>query len=143
MKNLSGYISLLKASPRTTFLLVASLILVLVFFILAFLSLEGALSQQEPQTTTFTQEEKLQNEADGAYSQVIQRSQELYPWTEHLPPKNSKYFVAFDEKEKAFFVSLYTKNNPSLTENYKQQLYLDLQRIGVATQSYKFNFVLR
>lgn len=136
-------IAIIKTNPKTILLMLFLLGLVILFLALSILTLRGVGKQKNEDVFVLTPEQQEQNKADIQYGEKLQDFTQKYPWYENLPPKNSKYFVAFDDGEAAFYVSLYSGNNPITAEEYKKQLYLDLQKIGVATQSYSFKFTQR
>jgi hypothetical protein len=142
MKKLKDYLIILRSDPRLLLLFFFTAICVIIFIALI-LIIFGARPTNETTVLSNTQQKEVQQQADETFNKVIESTQNKYPWFDNLPPKNDKYFVAFDEAEQAFYVSLYIKNNPSLTDSYKEQVYLDLEKIGVATESYKFNWFTR
>lgn len=134
---------LLRKNPKYLLGLLIIIFLFVIFLISVITSLTGFVKKGSPLELPETKQIEIQQQADEEFSKQINLIESKYPWYENLPEKNNKYFVAFDEKEQTFYVSLYSNNNPALNGEYKNQLYLDLEKIGVATQSYKFNFTQR
>lgn len=89
--------------------------------------------------------QKAQSIADKQYGEYWENVATNYPWYNKLPLRTQEHFVYFDTNRKVFVGKLYLSPSPTETvsgrvEQLKKEVLLALQRLGVSTSDYEFEW---
>lgn len=116
-------------------ILIASIIILVIFFTALILSLRQPVKKEEP---LFTPEKAAQQTQDDLNTaKAIKTIHEQYPWYSKIPLETTDYRIIYDFEKDSFRIRLLTKSTTAI----KDAALADLEAIGVDLNEFNYYFI--